>query len=519
MGSWLRTWLWLPLAGIAFRTLYLGESDVAPALGLERALFDYEAKSPLLAIGVGFSLLWSRREDLAASPHHEAPRALYVLLPFAMGTFVLAQQRDMPALLLLSFALHVLAFATARWGRSGLRWAALPAAGMLLGAPIPAPLESQLLWTLQVWTTEAAGFVLDHIGSEAVWTSGTTILYAGRPFLVIEACSGLSGIEILIPLSLVIREFFRGAGARLWLVVAAAPALGFALNVARVCWIASLPSSDLDPGHTLQGLSVIMLGTILLYLLAWSLAGRGDVRADRPRRAPGESTRHGPGTSLWACALVGLSFVPALGATPELPRGNIGFPRQIPGWKLVEDFTPDRLFLGSSPVSQVTERRYQQESEAGGSYVDLFIAAQDERRPATALYTEKLTLPGRGWKLLSTRPVRLWSVGIDATLTIAHQGRELVLACSWEVSGGQGALDHWRAWLGLPLRRTTPRYVVRVATPLASPSEGGEKQARDSIERFVSAAVAELQRLQAETQKEEGVEPAGSTPSTGTRAD
>jgi len=483
------------LCAFAFRAIVPNATSAIESQAAEEWFFVHDAKSPLLAVGVGLWLLWNRLSRAPRPDRAAAPTTALVLLALGLVIFVLSHRLNTQLLLLTSLSAHVLALACALEGRPGLRQAWLPALAILLGSPLPASIQSELVWSLQKWTTQASGWLLQHLGDAEVVASGVTMFVGERAFLVIEACSGLRGIEILTTLSLVTREFYRGAGVRMWLVVVAAPFLAFGLNLVRVCLIASGPASDSDPGHVTQGVGVVVAGALCLFALARILAGHDPGAAGIAEAKARWPTRFGVRLCAWGALLAALSLIPAspLEQSPIDPQ--LSFPKRGAAWQLEEDLKPDRLFLGSLPLRQIIERRYVHEPrQVRAQRVDLFIAARDARRPGAVLVADKLAVPGRDWSLRSSEPARLWAAGIDGNLTTSGRPGELALSFSFWVGDAHAA--HWTHWLGVASRSPEPPlYYVRLSAPLAAAGHVARERARGLIERFATDFAEELQGL------------------------
>ena len=284
------------LGVLAYRALLQGV--LATDYGMESWFFRPSQLPPLLILAVAGWLVWRRRERLRPGRERRAPLlvgALAVLGAAVFGWALLTRTAD---LFLPSLSVNVLGFAAASRGGAGCRAALLPALVLLFGAPIPAPLQDEILWHLQGWTASGAGRLLDAAGREFV-QGGVILRNAEYAFHVIDACSGLKGIEILTLISLVVRELFANSGRRQWLGVALAPALGFALNVVRIAYIAASPNPEALAGvegdHTPQGLAVLVAGTGFLYALGHAMARSSGTESGTAECGPGRPSARGAG--------------------------------------------------------------------------------------------------------------------------------------------------------------------------------------------------------------------------------
>jgi exosortase len=273
---------------------------------LEDWLFAPEHKTPLLALGVAAWLVWRRRATLRSLPDARAPWTAAALLAVAASCYAWTLHHPSIALLLLSLSANLLALASAAKGPAGLRALLVPAAVLLLGAPLPDILRDPLVWKLQLLTAGGASWLLEATGFDVQRSGAIQMRRAPYNFTVIPSCSGLRGIEILTLLGVAIRERFVASGRRQWLVVLAAPAIGLVLNLARVFVVVAV-TSTIEPrqpdtginNHALQGLALLLVGAGLLQALARWLAGSAHRPASRrgrrrPRETPARPRRRCP---------------------------------------------------------------------------------------------------------------------------------------------------------------------------------------------------------------------------------
>ena len=166
------------------------------ATDLADLLFRPGTVPPPLAVAVAAFVLWRRRARLRSLPGPGAPLPAVGLAVVGTGLFVWAGLTGDTRHLLPSLAANGLAVATAARGWAGWRAVLVPACILLLGTPLPKPLEDEIVWQLQRGTASAAGWLLNTIGHDVV-RDGVILRGAEHTFHVIDGCSGLSGIAIL----------------------------------------------------------------------------------------------------------------------------------------------------------------------------------------------------------------------------------------------------------------------------------------------------------------------------------
>ncbi|MBW2244505.1 MAG: EpsI family protein [Deltaproteobacteria bacterium] len=496
--------LFLGMVAVAFRPLLDAGLELPGRQQAESWFFAPDEKSPWLAIGMSAWLIWRRRDRLRAASararggtNHALTAALLLtgLVCFGWAQHVRAADLLLPAL-----GFHILALASALAGAAGCRVLLLPALVLSISMPLPSPLHNEVVWTLQRWTATCASGLLDLMGFETM-RADAYFRVGTRAFLVVEACSGLRGLEILTLVAIAIREVFADAGAKLWWTVVSAPVLSVLLNVARVT---SVPFTE-DPGtrvsiargHLGQGLGVLVMGTVLLYLLGLLLArGRTGHTIDEQGRAPADSAwpsrQLGYAANAWAGLLVAVSFMLApsqdvVDPPIDMPFPTLEIPREHAGWK-GEDLRPDTLMIGLLPLGEIFHRRYERPGALRSSVVDLFIAYADEEADRLSPFSSKLLLPGHGWSLEERTEGRIWDLGIDVARARVRSDGAHKLVYRWHLRDPGAWRGNVRSLLALEAVREEGgrrRVVVRVSTPLGGPSPLAKDQSKQALDRFV----------------------------------
>jgi exosortase len=496
--------LLLCMLAAAFRPLLDVGLELPGRQQAESWFFAPDEKSPLLAIGMSIWLIWRRRDRLrVAAPQarsgasHATTATLLLLGLVCFGWAQYARAADM---LLPALGFHILALGSALAGAAGRRILLLPAIVLLISMPLPSPLYNEVVWALQRWTALSASGLLDLMGFEPI-RSDAYFRIGDRGFLVVEACSGLRGLEILTLAAIAIREIFAEAGARMWWTVASAPVLAMLLNIVRV---ASISFSE-DPGvrvaiaqgHLGQGLSVLIIGTMLLYLIGHLLArGRETHSVDEPLLEstdsiwPPSPVRYG--AIAWAAMLVAASFLPSaerFETRRPLDRHSpiLELPYEHAGWK-GEDLRPDTLMLGRLPLGEMLHRRYARQGPARSLSVDLFIAYEDDHDDRLSPFSSKMLLPGHGWTLEERVDGRVWGLGIEASRATIRKGEARQLVFLWNLRDPGTLRGNLRSLLALGTIRKEGelrRVVVRVSTRLAGPSPLAKDQSKQALDRFI----------------------------------
>jgi exosortase len=502
--DWLGPSLVLALGALAYRPLLSSAIQLRTGTQIEHWMFRPSSLPTTLVMLVAGWLLWRRRERLLASAAHRQPVTTAVLAALGASIFAWALLTRTVDLFLPSLAVNLLAFGSAARGRPGCRVVVLPSLVLLLGVRLPAPLQHEIVWRLQLWTAAGAAWLLDHAGREFV-LGGVLLGDGEHTFQVIEACSGFQGIQILILVALMVRELFAATGRRQWLLVALVPWLGYALNVLRIAYIAASPDPQalvgLGGDHTPQGVAVLAAGTGFLYALAWAIG--------RPHRSSSESARAPkaarampwwlPVGWLVGLAVLRLLLSPFPPSEAAAARPKVRFPEGRAGWSS-ERLFPDPWFIGSAPTSFY--RRYERHAEGRApQVVELFIGLEVEGLAETSrLFSSKLTRPGPEWNLERTRHSRIWVLGSNAELSVASRrpAFEHAVVYTWRLRDDGIRRESWRSFWSLassPFRRPEPRAVVRLVAFAPHGDPLAIDRAKQRLDRFITTFREDLAAL------------------------
>jgi EpsI family protein len=470
----------LILAAIAYRSLFETSAGYGLEQDVEMLFFHSTASGPPVVLIVALWFIYRRWHRLIALPRRASwGLGLGLLLPcilsYGWATYTGAGDLLIPALML-----NLLACGALFWGPRALRVLAPPIAFMVLAMRIPTALLNEILWKLQLWTADYAGFLLSLIGKSAA-VAGDQILLPDQQFAIIETCAGLRSCESLTMLAFLMVDLFRRRGLHAGLVIALAPLVAFAVNGFRVVTLILNPHSEIAEIHTLQGIGMLLVGVVALYGIDGGLekllARRSRPAAPRPaRRAPPSGTvgLAGPLSATAALAvLVALSTTLPRWEAPV--RGSLPFPdSQIP--KALGAWTSTKLdtdlsFLGIVRFRARVDRRY----ERNGESVALFVGVGSRDPRYGSPFSPKTAYPGSGWWSEETRQIVLQPDGRPARVNVLRYGTggRRKLAFDWtEGGGGLGdeifrfatALDN-SAW-----GRPREGIAVRISTPLQNTS-------------------------------------------------
>lgn len=498
-------WLAVALGATAYRPLLASAVQLPTTRQFESWLFRPSQLPTIFVLGVAGWLVWRRRARLHALP----PRRHWIAAALATAgaaLFVWALLTRSIDLLLPSLAANGLAVAAGMGGRAGVRTWLLPALVLLLGVPIPAPLRHEIVWRLQLATASGASWLLDAIGREFI-REGVILRNVAHSFQVIDGCSGLQGMATLFGVAVIACELFALSAVRAAVLLASAPALGYALNAVRIAYVAASPNPEIYAGvsgdHTPQGVALLAAGTALIYALGRALAPPG-THAPRAREPEPPAPARSPlaAAGLAAVALLALfSFALTPFSPGPTAHRQLAFPEGGAGWTSAR-LVADPYFFPPSPGAPWLHRRYQLGVDADPPYaVELLIRVEALGAPDTGdLSSSKLTWPGPEWDLQSRSRTRIWDLSLDAELASAARGDrpERAVIYAWRLRDEGLLRESLRALFALdasPLRRETPRAVVRLVAVAPFDEPLALARAKRRMDGFITAFRAPLAAL------------------------
>lgn len=486
--------LWLLLGVAAYRELFGFGPSRGLALEAEAFFFRASSTSPLAVLALAFWLVFRRLSRLRALPSRGGPAWLAgALLLGGMLILAWSTATRAPDLLIPSLILNGLGLAVLHRGPRSIRVLAVPAAFALFAVPIPAPLLNQVVFALQIATADFTGWLLDALGV-AAFVTGDQIVQSDQTFAVIENCSGLRSMQTLTMIAVLLFDLFRRGALHAWLIVLAAPPVGFAMNGLRAVTLVLNPHSEIVAIHNLQGIAILLGGLLVLYaldgLLSLLLGAGPGVRRDGQRLAapqpPASWSRAAAVTGVLAVAAAVSLWVPAWEAPPRVGTGlTQAIEREMDGWRS-KPLDIDERFLGHVGFSERVFRRYRRERES----VDLFIGLGNRDQRARSLFSPKTALPGSGWIVEETGAARLEPGGleVDAQLVRSRASRRLIFHWYAGTDGlGDETLRSLLAIDSSPLRRPGEGVVVRISTEVAGPGRAERREAEQRLRRFYRA--------------------------------
>jgi exosortase len=482
-------WLALALAAFALRDLFAIDGRRLSADGLlEWFTIPDGIWFPLVLAGAAW-LAWRRLPRFAALPERRSAPLACAALAGSILALAWALVTGVSDLLVWSLAGGALAAAAWRRGAAGARALALPAAFLLFAVAPPPRLVSEALWWIQSRSARAAAALVQATGLP-VLGEGIVLSTPTRVFGIVESCAALGILIVLCAFAILLRERIAAAGARSWLLVAIAPALALALNLARITAIVLQP--ELNRLHHLGQWAILLgLGATLLAAVS-ALLGRGAPRAGaRAQTLPVALPVRGATALGLALALAAASLLPVPAPARVRPQPEPVIRAEEAGFESY-DVAIDRLFLGFVQFHRIVSRRYVR----GDEVVDVFVGNASQRSDWSSPFSPKTILPGLRWVPLPLEDAQPLDVPIapGATALVTRDG-ERWFAAQWRF-GDPGVLrESLRQLFALdasPFAQPRPRRVVRLAALVDPDHPDDVGPAREAVAAFAREFAAEL---------------------------
>ena len=357
--------------------------------------------------------------------------------------------------------------------------------------PVSPVLLAATLYPAQLLTAQFSGLILNGIGA-ASYVQGDQILRAEGSFIVIETCSGVRSIFTLSMLTILLIDLFERRGWHVLVLIVLAPVVAFFVNGIRVVTLVLNPHSSIHSVHNLQGIAMLLVGLVLIYLLDGQLE-----RAFESREPDAAASDYG---SIRVPDEAALNGVVAMGAVASVLVAMLAFALAGPKWEIsrVLDEKPGELltrvfgldprapypmdyhFVGS--VHYLAHARHR--VEVDGGIVEIHLGVANEQLRRSSILTKRLAWPETGYAPVEESFVDLASEGPLARRMILRRGAQSMLSYSWIERRGGFAKEWFRQTLALdrsPLVRPQRMLAIRLSTKTdvwAAPDEAAERRIR-----------------------------------------
>lgn len=530
-AEWLKSpFLWLAIAsgGLAcflYYPLFFPPTHVNLALQSEEFFFEANesAGTPVLVLSAWLFYRQSHYADLLLG--RGEPLFALVVLSLTVGLFGWGHFTGAPDLQLASLMGLLFGLVLCLGGRGAARAYAIPILFLAFALPLPPVLLSSSIFPIQLLTSEYAGAILNLIGVKSL-VQGDQILRPENSFIVIETCSGVRTIVTLTMLTVLMIDLFERKGWHAALLFVAAPFLAFITNGFRVVTLVLNPHSSIHSIHNLQGIAMLLVGLLLIYVLDVLLErvlGVPDVAegaADSVARAAGDDSGVDSGidsgiygaireTSAsehaamarsraprMALVLVALASMLIAGRalTPYEPPGGLS---EMPDAVLTRVFTdarskvipPDFQFRGTLRYLAHANRH----TLFAGEPLEVFLGVANEPIRQHTLLSERLAWPSSGWVPVEESFVDLGEGAQQVRrMLLKRGGRSIVSYSGYPRSRGL-LIENWRQAAALdrsPFIRDEHMLAVRLSTGFgrgAGTLDEADQRMRDAWKKLSSA--------------------------------
>lgn len=489
-------WLALVVVGLVafvYQPLFLPDThDEFTAQGEE---FFFEANqsagAPVLMLAAWLFYRRSHYLDLLAGAGSRLGGGLFLLLTLALyawGTYTGAADLRLASVTLLFTGAALLL-----GGASALRAFWVPIVFLLFALPLPPVLLSAVIFPIQLWTAEYAGWILNAIGVQS-FVQGDQILRPENTFIVIETCSGVRTVVTLMMLTVLLVDLFERRGLHTWLLVLLTPIVALLTNGLRVVTLVLNPHSSIHSVHNLQGVAMLLVGLTAIYLLDGLLerilgtripsAEAGDYGLANAEVAPLPA-------QMGRLAVVVALLVSLVALDRALPRWQ--YDRglaETPDALLARVFGEDASFKVETDFQFTGSVRYlahaRRRVDIDGVPVDIHLGVGDEQERRFTLLSPRLAWPESGYATIEQGDVELEPDARPARRMLLRRGARTLLSYSWFERRGSFWQEWWRQATALdrsPFVRPEHILAIRISTPV----DRGDASARDAEERVRKA--------------------------------
>jgi len=508
LGAWAKSplfWLTLIVVGLVvyvYEPLFLPPVDSALSAESEQFFFEASQSNGLPALVLAAWLFYRRSHYLDLLAGRGALAGGAFLLALTIALYAWATFTDAPDQKLVSSVLLLAGAALLLGGCAALRAFWLPILFLLFALPIPPVVLGAVIYPVQLATATFAGGLLNAIGVDSL-VNGDQILRPENTFIVIESCSGLKTLVTLSMLTVLLIDLFERRGLHAAILVVLTPFVAFLTNGLRVVTLVLNPHSSIHSVHNLQGIAMLLVGLMGIYLLDGLIerllgtrdpsAEDGDYGLALAAPAPVRSRA----LRLAAIAALLLAIVAVEHALPRWPveRGLAELPDALLARVFGEDATrklaPDYQFNGSVRYLAHARRLV----DVDGMPVDVHLGVADEQERRFTALSPRLAWPDSGYATVSKADVELEPGGPSVRRMVLRHGARAVVSYSWFERRGSFWREWWRQAAALdrsPFARPDHILAIRLATPLERIDAAAEAAADARVRQIWARLAPEL---------------------------
>jgi EpsI family protein len=387
--------------------------------------------------------VWTSWESFARSPARPWPAGLALLLIggvlFTAGWYLRLPFGARPVLLWLLYgglSAGVVGLLLAHHGWPRIRIALFPFFLMLFAIPVPGRIMAPVHSVLQGLGTAVSVKVFELWGWEVQRYGFVIVMPNSAPLMVGEACSGIRSLTALLAIAAMV-AYGRGLsvvqGA---LLLAASVPLVLLANILRIVatgFLSVYAGREAAEGtaHTVLGLMVFVVGTILILVVAFRFRPPGEAAgeggsADADKPAEPVSNTPPPAFVGWTAAAAAVVFaalclwfetfrapaVEAAGLADNVPVAALG------RWK-GEDMPVGKLQQAAYEMLGFDETLMRRYTDPAGNKVQLFVGFWSSAKSFSDPHNLDVCWSANGWTLVAAGHRTMQPPGTDLAVEVA----------------------------------------------------------------------------------------------------
>jgi EpsI family protein len=419
-------------------------------------------------------LVYDRREQLAATPVVPDLVGGSLLMTTGLGLLLVGHVGGMISVSQLSLLFSAAGVVLLLLGRAILKQVWLALAYLLFMIPVWEVATSAFQESFQLFSADIGSMVLRLVGIP-VRHNGILLELPNVTLKVAEACSGVNFVVAILAVSIPQAYLMLSSVGLRVLVAVLAVLVALLTNGLRVALIGVVSYADLagadihGPGHVLQGMSVAVVGFLVMFVIVHILARRS--RAHDALPSDGKAARGGlfprlsPRLCLIACAV--LASTGAVQAVPlttpvDLQAALNTFPHDIGAWRSAGPLAAPSFVSGAGADSEIS-RRY-----TAGIHrrVQIYAGYFRYQEQAKELVTERMSVLHEAARVISVKQPNGVSFAANEAVQSSFGGRKYVVF--WYDINGRPVVDRyaakaWTVWDTVSRRRSNGAVVMLVA--------------------------------------------------------
>lgn len=446
-------------------------------------------------------LVYERRDRIALCPMAPDVRNGSLLLAVGLTVLLLGEVGSLVSLAQLSLLPSIGGLVLLLFGRDVFRQTSVAIAYLLFMIPIWEVVTGALQHPFQLLSADL-GAALLQLMNIPIRHDGVLLELPNVTLQVAEACSGVNFVVAILAVALPHAYLTIGSATLRAFVAVLAILVALLTNGLRVAVIGVLAylgfsGEDIHgPAHVLQGMSVAVVGFVVVFAAISLLARRSPRASARNVRADLTGMRRNLRPTLVAGVLMALASTAVLQgfytARPVALQASLAtFPTDLGGWRAGSGGPAPDALHGAGADAELSRRYTSRE----GQSIHVAVAYFNDQRQGKELVTARLTsLHARSTATAVTLPD---GSTFAANAVKEYAGTEVRHFLFWyDINGrrvaGAGAAKGWTIWDSLSRRNSNGALVLLTAIPSGENADDIEAAIRtlagfvaDSLRQYI----------------------------------